>query len=570
MIGREFHLDVGARRHGQSGGRLHGRPCADALAQGAGLSRGVVEGGPLRAIRRGRIHQTVIHGRVAKGQRAGRVERRIHNRVEPGQIRPSYLVAPLDEDVREVAFGLLVAELARRHDRTNQLVREGHHPPRRPERIVVLHLQVGGGGGPRLPGVGIEAVAFEAAHGVVRRHGNGLPGAARQAKGPEPARRGRAVEDVLPPFVPVVRAVGPHAEGGADILQVVADHAASSLGDERVQGVAGLHVREVRPRAEDTKGAEFAAVLMRHEIVRVVRARALIPEPAQDLAGQEAARGRAVRPVGTPVGAFEHLVDVVPGQGRPPARRALFRRGVGDGDLLRPQVRHEVLHLVVAEGPEELRRDHQRAGRAVRVRGRIEREEERLAVGILCGEPGGVSAALLARDGPAGRHRRRPDDGTAEHLVDGQLARADAVGEPTRVGHLVDGVHVLRAHVGRGPPGGHEQVVREVVEQVDVPRLRAGGVRRLRLPRDRVVGKELRLGGADAEGREEEAGGDEAPGDSAAPHRAVGDVMCHQALSRTRHRPRRRYGNLRCCGRGRRAAGWRTDRAGESRCRSRS
>ena len=97
-----------------------------------------------------------------------------------------------------------------------------------------------------------------------------------------------AVVEQLPPFVVLARAVGAGAERGADVLQVVPHHAAAVLDDDGVERVAGLHVDQVGPRAEHLQRAQLAAVLVRHDVVRIVGARAVVPEPADRTAGHGA------------------------------------------------------------------------------------------------------------------------------------------------------------------------------------------------------------------------------------------------------------------------------------------
>ena len=53
------------------------------------------------------------------------------------------------------------------------------------------------------------------------------------------------------------------------------------------------------------------------------------------------------------------------------------------------------------------------------------------------------------------RIRRGPDDGTAISSI--VSARPDAIGEPARVGDVIDRVGVLRAHARRLVPGQREQ-----------------------------------------------------------------------------------------------------------------
>ena len=89
-----------------------------------------------------------------------------------------------------------------------------------------------------------------------------------------------------------------HAEGGADVLQVVLDDGPAVLGDRSVSRVfLGLEVGEVRPRAEDTQRSQLAAVLVRHDIVGIVGARAGVGRPPRILTWQQAARDDAIGPV---------------------------------------------------------------------------------------------------------------------------------------------------------------------------------------------------------------------------------------------------------------------------------
>ena len=82
-------------------------------------------------------------------------------------------------------------------------------------------------------------------------------------------------------------------------------------GYERVERVAGLHVGEVRPRAEHAQRPQLAAVLVRDDVVGIVGAGALVAEAAEDLARQQPRRGGAVGAVGVPVRALEHLGQIV-------------------------------------------------------------------------------------------------------------------------------------------------------------------------------------------------------------------------------------------------------------------
>ena len=92
----------------------------------------------------------------------------------------------------------------------------------------------------------------------------------------EAATRRGALIEILRAEVPLVPGVG-HAERRPDVLQVVLHNAAPVLGDERVEGIAGLEIGEVRPGAEYAQRAQLAAVLVWHDVVRIVGPRACAP-----------------------------------------------------------------------------------------------------------------------------------------------------------------------------------------------------------------------------------------------------------------------------------------------------
>ena len=151
-------------------------------------------------------------------------------------------------------LGGRVGELAGLDDRADLFVSEGHHPSRRPERVVGTHFDVGRGRRVRLPRRGIEPIAFEPADGVVGRVGRRLPRAQCEAERQEATTRGVALVEILPALVPVVRAVGAHPEGRADVLQVVLHHGPAVFRHERIEGVAGFQsVRLVQ--APNTRSA---------------------------------------------------------------------------------------------------------------------------------------------------------------------------------------------------------------------------------------------------------------------------------------------------------------------------
>ena len=144
-----------------------------------------------------------------------------------------------------------------------------------------------------------------------------------------------------------------------------------------------------------------------------------------------------------------------------------------------------------AERPEQLARHHQRAGGRLRVPGGVEGHEPEVAVVGPPHEARGRPGALQAGDHPALLVHAVERVGAAQQLGDRDGPRQYPVGEPARVRHLVDGVDVLRADARGRPAGPREQVVRQVVQQLDVARRNARRVLRLGLAPERVVIVEL-------------------------------------------------------------------------------
>ena len=82
-------------------------------------------------------------------------------------------------------------------------------------------------------------------------------------------------------FVVLTRPVRARPERRADILKVMTNETASVRRDQRVERVAGLHVHQVRPRAEHLQRAKLAPVLVRNDVIRIVRARAVVAKASE-------------------------------------------------------------------------------------------------------------------------------------------------------------------------------------------------------------------------------------------------------------------------------------------------
>ena len=76
----------------------------------------------------------------------------------------------------------------------------------------------------------------------------------------------------------------------------MADDAAAALGDDGVERVAGLHVDEIGPGAEHLQRPQLAAMFVRHDVVRIIGPRAVIPESADRPAGHGARGDGAIVP----------------------------------------------------------------------------------------------------------------------------------------------------------------------------------------------------------------------------------------------------------------------------------
>ncbi len=249
-----------------------------------------------------------------------------------------------------MAFCCRIRVLPGVHRCANQLVGEGHHPPRRPERIVGPHVDERRHRGLRLPRGGIEVVAFERADGRIRFVGHRLPRAEREAEREEAAAARLGIVEVLPAHVPFMRIVR-HAECRADILEIVRhDHAAVPAA-EHVERVAGLPVHQIRPGAEDAQRAQLAALLVRHEIVRVVGAGARVPERPEYRARNQGAGGDTVGAVGVARRLLEDAREIVARERCPRARRPLDRRFRIDRGARRIEARDERLEPGCSRAP---------------------------------------------------------------------------------------------------------------------------------------------------------------------------------------------------------------------------
>ena len=107
----------------------------------------------------------------------------------------------------------------------------------------------------------------------------------------------------------------------------------------------------VHPRAEDTHAAQFAAVLVRNHVVRIVRARAFVLESLERRPGKRFAQPHPIGPVRIAVRAIELLLDVRLFHGAPGSIGQADGRAVADDEVLpanggEMQLSHVVAHPV--------------------------------------------------------------------------------------------------------------------------------------------------------------------------------------------------------------------------------
>ncbi len=88
------------------------------------------------------------------------------------------------------------------------------------------------------------------------------------------------------------------AERRSEVEQVMADDRAAAGADERVEAVDAARVVVVQPGAEDEQPAQLAAMLVREDVVRVVRPRAVVAERSHGLALERLAGQDPVAAVG--------------------------------------------------------------------------------------------------------------------------------------------------------------------------------------------------------------------------------------------------------------------------------
>ena len=390
-----------------------------------------------------------------------------------GQIRGGDLLAALDQHVAEQRRRGGIGVAARVDGGANHLVGERGDAPRRPERVVGARAQEARRSATRgCHALRIELVALESADRGVLDVVHRLPRLDEEAERHQPLPRQLAVVEQLPALVVLARAVGAGAERGPDILQVVPHHAAAVLGRRRCRACC----RPSCPRGWSTRRTPSA---------RAARGGARAGRRRWDR--RDACRSSGIRRSGGPARRGRRWRDSCRRRCDAPREdvveiarlhRALSSRTAGvnvafsamtiwsrrDGDQI-------VLDLPVAERPEDLVGDHDRAGRGFGMAGGVERHEPELAARVAHREAR-REAGQLARDhGPgsgcravagerAARRPRRRVSGRARMRLVNQFESGTS--------SIV--LTLLRAHVrSSGRRAGANRLVGEIDEQIDLP-----------------------------------------------------------------------------------------------------
>src|SRR5690606_24229347 len=91
------------------------------------------------------------------------------------------------------------------------------------------------------------------------------------------------LESILVPAPVLLRLLVATAENRVEVVHEVLDVPAAVLADENVLRVAAARVVVIEPGREHTRASQFATVLVREDVVRIVGPRAVVPEAADDL-----------------------------------------------------------------------------------------------------------------------------------------------------------------------------------------------------------------------------------------------------------------------------------------------
>jgi hypothetical protein len=197
----------------------------------------------------------------------------------------------------------------------------------------------------------------------------------------------------------------------------------------------------IHPRRKDAHGAQLATMLVRHHIVWIVGHCPVVSERAENRAADCFARNDTVTAIVLARGPCEKVVEV--GLRHPTSSSgALADLRFGQIDHVAGERDDVVLGYVVAERVKDFGRDDFGAGPELGIFGLVHLDEVQLACRVSDSESGSRSGGVTNEEAPASRCRTIRLIRPTTQLVEGQRLGPDPVGEPARVGDLVDRVDV--------------------------------------------------------------------------------------------------------------------------------
>jgi hypothetical protein len=307
----------------------------------------------------------VLHRHIDEGQ-LGAAERDVVERKDLREIRAADAIAPIDQTVRDPAFGLRIGILRDLHDGSDFLVCEGRHLSGRPEPVVGQPIGerrqvIKGHPLVRLERPGIEATDRRQAR-VLRAH----PGRGIYAETGDVAQRSILSVHRIPALPHRLRAGNAAAQCRREVEQIVADVRRLSLRlDHNVNRMERIHARVVQPGGKDLQAPQVPPVLVRHDVVRVVAAGAeqLIRTDQRHAVGRNPEGYRAIAVVAPAGDIGQQTIDLL---GKELAYACIGRdvaRVRGDNELFAIEGDQVRFRNVIAKRVKEARRDHLGAGR---------------------------------------------------------------------------------------------------------------------------------------------------------------------------------------------------------------
>ena len=216
--------------------------------------------------------------------------------------------------------------------------------------------------------------------------------------------------------------------------------------DHDVDRVERIHARVVQPGGEDLKAPQFAPVLVRHDVVRVVAARAeqLKRTDQRHAVGRDPEGDGAVAAVAPAGDIGQQTIDVL---GEKLAHLRVGR-DVGrvrlDHELIAIEQRQVRFRDVVAERVKEARRDHLGAGRQFGRVSRVEAQQVDPVVRVPEHERRPQPLVLQQQDAPGARHRGRLIvPAAAAQLLHAHARAAVTIHVPRTVEHVTQRVDAL-------------------------------------------------------------------------------------------------------------------------------